>query len=338
MFKKILLIVFLIIITSCHKDNPVSNNDDNQQPTETNENKWVSKTNMPTARGYFCGAEVDGKMYLFGGMLDLAFNNSDAVEAYDLETDTWTEENKMPEKIFGQAAVELNGKIYIFGGRTGDLYSGVSSNHSYLYDPATDSWTRIADMPASKAFIAAAVIDGKIYTLGGSTIGYEALTSLYMYDPESNTWEKKANLQRGRSLPTANVYNGKIYVIGGGEADADVAGTAFPYFDVYDPSNDSWNSKEDISQPRVGHGSGIINNKLYICGGFSSNTELRDLNEYDFENDTWTAKTAMPTTRRCFVSSTYNNKLFVFGGISGAAGAQSVLKSVIVYTPPGTSN
>jgi N-acetylneuraminic acid mutarotase len=338
MLKKFLIFCFLLSIISCHKDNPTSSGGEDQQPVATNENKWVAKSNMPTARGYFCGAEVDGKIYLFGGILDLSGNNSDAVEVYDLETDSWTAKNKMPEKIFGQAAAVLDGKIYTFGGRKGALYSGTTLNYTYLYDPAADSWTRKTNMLTSMAFLTASIINGKIYTIGGAHEGYECSSVVQMYDPATDTWTTKASLKNSRSGHTANVFNDKIYVIGGGDSENAGPGTAFPYFDVYDPANNFWESKENLTQSRIGHGSGIINNKLYICSGFSSNTELNDLREYDFNSNLWTTRAPLPAPRRMFVACVYNDKFFIFGGISGGVGAQSILKSVIVYTPPAASN
>jgi N-acetylneuraminic acid mutarotase len=216
MLKKFLFICFLLSIISCHKSNPAAAAGENQQPAATSENKWIAKANMPTARGYFCGAEVDGKIYLFGGLLDLSFHNSNAVEVYDPETDSWTTKNKMPETIFGQAAVELNGKIYIFGGRTGDIYNGTTLNYTYLYDPVADSWTKKTDMPLPRAFLTASVIDNKIYLIGGSSVGYEGSSTVLMYDPASDMWITKARLPRPTAGHTANVFNGKIYVIGGG--------------------------------------------------------------------------------------------------------------------------
>ncbi len=331
MFIKFILISFLLIITSCHKNNPVSSGGDNQQTTE---NKWVEKTSMPTARAYLCGAEVNGKIYLFGGIKDLSGHNSDDVESYDPDTDTWTMKNKMPGKIFGQVAVELNGELYVFGGRTGDLFNGTTLKYTYLYDPSTDSWTRKADMPGPRAFMAASVINEKIYIIGGSTSGFYGSFLVQMYDPIFDTWMAKASLEIGRAYSTSNVYNGKIYVIGGGTSSTDAAGTAYPNFDIYEPLNDSWAPMKDIPQARIGHGSAILNGKLYICGGFTSdNIELKDLNEYDFNNDNWTIRASMPSYRRCFVSSAFNNKFFIFGGISGGIGAQQILKSVLEYTP-----
>ncbi len=333
MVKKILLFCFLISITSCQKDNPVSPNEGGS--TQTTGNTWTAKTGMPTARGYFCCAEVNGKIYLIGGLIDLTPEISDDVEMYDPETDKWTIKNHMPEKILGMAAAAVDGKIYTFGGRTGALYDGTTLDYTYLYDPATDTWTRKTNIPEPRAFLTASVIDGKIYTIGGAYSRYEGAAEVQVYDPATDTWTPKASLPKGSALSSAAVFNGKIYVVGGGTSNDAGAGTPFADFEVYDPSNNFWESKEDITISRVGHGSGVINNKLYICGGFSYSTELSDLMEYDFSKDSWTTRAAMPSTRRCFATCVHNNKMYIFGGVIGIGGTGHTISSVIEYTPLG---
>jgi N-acetylneuraminic acid mutarotase len=325
MSKKILLCCILLSFIYCNKENTTSPLDENQQ------NKWITKTNMPTARGYCCGAQIDSEFYVMGGMIDLS-HNSDAVEVYNLKTDTWTVKNQMPEKILGLAAVALDGKIYTFGGRTGHIFSGTTLNYTYMYDPVYDSWTRKTDMSTARALTTASVIGGKIYIIGGAITGYEGTALVLMYDPVSDTWTTKKSLPRGRAGHTANLFDGKVFVIGGGTASQDDAGTAYPDFDVYDPVNNSWDSKADMARGRIGHGSGIINNKLYICGGFSGNNPLKDLMEYDFNDDTWTSRTSMPSDRRCFASCVYDGRLFIFGGITGSSGGPAIT-SVAMYIP-----
>ena len=292
---------------------------------------WTTRTNMPTARQYFACVETNGKIYTFGGSIN-PMNSTDAVEVYDPETDTWTTKNKMPEEMLGLAAVALNGKIYIIGGRIGDSYSGTTLNYTYLYDPDSDSWTRKADMPISLAYPTSSVVDGKIYVIGGATSGYRGLTTVQMYDPSTDSWTSKADLPRAKVLHTANVHDGKIYVIGGGYAAGNSGGVVFADFDVYDPVSDSWSPNDDIVQARLGHGSAVLNDELYILGGFTTNTVLQDLEEYNFNTNKWNTKPPLPSTLRGFACCVYDNKLFVFGGVSGGSGASAIHK-VYVYSP-----
>jgi len=329
MVKKVLFSCLLLSIISCQKNNPVSPT--TSAPTT---DTWTAKASMPTARAYLSGAEVNGKVYLIGGLTDAA-HSSDAVEAYDLASNTWTTKNKMPESIGGLAAVEYGGKIYTFGGRTGHVFSGTTLNHTYLYDPVADSWTRKADMPEARTLLTAVAVNGKIFAIGGATTGYMGSEIVEMYDPLTDTWSVKSSLEVGVALPATSVFDGNIYLTGGGSGDTDGPGTAYPYFQFFDTTSGSWSLKTSLTKGRIGHGSGVIAGKMYICGGFLSTTTLNDLGEYDFSTDTWTSRTVMPSPRRCFASCVWNDRLFVFGGMSANA---TVLASVAAYTPPAASN
>ena len=342
MLKKILLISFLLIITSCHKNNPVSSTDGN---TQTNENKWITLANMNYARGFFCSAEANGKVYLFGGFTSPGI--SDVVEEFNLQTNVCRVKNNMPKKICGMAAAEVDGKIYIFGGRTDDVYYGTTLNYTYQYDPAADSWVRKKNMPSSRAYLTASVVNGKIYAIGGCTVGYTGSFVVQEYDPVSDEWTAKESLPIGTGFHTASVFNEKICIIGGGTSPSGGStGTSSPYFLIYDPVNDSWISKADLDPSRWAHGSGIINNKLYVCGGISSYVQggsdhftlLHDLLEYDFSSDKWTTGTSMPSHLRAFQTYVYNNKLYIFGGLNGdPKGTHAALTSILQYIPPSAS-
>ena len=62
-------------------------------------------------------------------------------------------------------AVVVNGKIYAIGGSAGHRDRLVSAVEAY--DPATDTWTRKADMPTARTYFSASVVNGKIYAIGG---------------------------------------------------------------------------------------------------------------------------------------------------------------------------
>ena len=61
------------------------------------------------------------------------------------------------------ATAEVDGTIYAIGGSP-DL--GVVAT-VYAYDPAGGLWSTRTDMPTPRSMAAAAVVDGKIYVIGG---------------------------------------------------------------------------------------------------------------------------------------------------------------------------
>lgn len=110
----------------------------------------------------------------------------------------------VPTPRFGLCVSVVNGKIYAIGG-----FSSLPIVEEY--DPATDTWTRKANMPFGKHWFATCVLDGKIYAIGGSG----PVSTVEEYDTAADTWVKKANMPTRRSLLATSAVNGKIYAIGG---------------------------------------------------------------------------------------------------------------------------
>jgi len=104
------------------------------------ENSWTTTKSMPTARGGFGVAVVNGKIYAIGGSnnaTQLAVN-----EEYNPVTDTWTTKAPMPTARSGFAIAVYENRIYCIGGTTGDSVNVVSgfTGVTEVYDPETDTW------------------------------------------------------------------------------------------------------------------------------------------------------------------------------------------------------
>ena len=89
-------------------------------------------------------------------------------------------------------AVLNDGKLYAVGGYSGD--DALSSVERY--DPALDAWEAVAPMAEARFFHAVAVLDGKLYAVGGQNYGL--LSSVERYDPATNAWEAVAPMAAAR--------------------------------------------------------------------------------------------------------------------------------------------
>jgi N-acetylneuraminic acid mutarotase len=177
----------------------------------------------------------------------------------------------MPTVKTSPGIAVVDGIIYVIGG-FGD--SGVpgppwlASSIVYAYDPATDEWTKKADMPTARLHIGVCVIDGQIYVSGGLTKWDLAsgVPTVEIYDPATDTWTQASDMPWVRHRHSASVVAGKIYIIGG-------AGEALQLFstvDMYDPAAGAWTTAADFPIPRAVAATAVVDGRIYAIGGASS--------------------------------------------------------------------
>ena len=131
---------------------------------------WVRKTDIPEARNHFGIAALDGKIYVFGGQTghDDAAVPLKTSYVYDVAANTWTRKADMPSPIshIQESVVVYKSKIYAFGGNNP---VNVINSIAREYDPATDKWRLLSDIPSARSGASAAVIGDTFYLNGGRT-------------------------------------------------------------------------------------------------------------------------------------------------------------------------
>ena len=87
------------------------------------------------------------------------------VRAYNVATNTWTSKRDMPAARYGMnGAGVIDGKIYVTGGFAEPASQGPSAS-VFVYNPASNTWTRKRDMPAAGGYGVTGVIGGKLYVV-----------------------------------------------------------------------------------------------------------------------------------------------------------------------------
>jgi N-acetylneuraminic acid mutarotase len=113
--------------------------------------------------------------------------------------------------------------------------------------------------------MAAAVVDGKIYVIGGRIPFGGGSNSNEQYDPVTDTWTTKAILPDFRYGLAAAAVNGKVYTIGGSGGS-----TYTDLNDVvreYDPAMDTWTTKSPMPTGRLDFVAAAFNGRIYAIGG-----------------------------------------------------------------------
>ena len=254
----------------------------------------------------------------FAGDMDIITKNSIKSSVVD----SWVAKSAMPTKRRFLTSAVVDGKIYCIGGRMKEYTQPIYLNTVEVYDPKTDTWETKKPMPTKRGYLTSAVVDGKIYCIGGGLdAGNIRLNTVEVYDPKTDTWETKKPMPTGRATLISGVVNGKIYCMGGiGGVDV---------IEVYDPKTDTWETKRPMPNGRTDFTGSVVNGKIYCIGGFDKSYNYISTTEvYDPATDTWTTKAATPTPRRAFTSSAVDGKIYCAGGHNG-----SYLDVVEVYDP-----
>ena len=157
----------------------------------------------------------------------------------------------MPVARSCHTATVVDGKIYVVGGHEEDPEDEdpeVATDRVDVYDPAADSWQQLATMPTVKHSHAAAVVDGKIYVVGGGLPGSELFSdALEAYDPVADTWTTLASLSPSRAYHAAAVVDGKLCVFGGYTTETIKTSNCFSNLvEVYSPASNSWARAADL--------------------------------------------------------------------------------------------
>ncbi|MCR3922953.1 MAG: hypothetical protein NUK65_10650, partial [Firmicutes bacterium] len=140
-------------------------------------------------------------------------------------------------------------------------YSGVSATE--VYDPSTDTWTTASQIPTPVTGHVSAVVNNKIYIIGGAV----GVTLNQIYDPETDMWSIGTPLPTGVDSAAAGVTAGdtdteRIFVLGGKQGL-----DAVKLNQVYDPETDTWSTGTPMPTARYGLGVAVVNDSLYAIGG-----------------------------------------------------------------------
>ncbi len=235
---------------------------------------WKRIADLPYVVVEAASGVICGKLYLAGGYVS-GDGNQQTKHAlvYNPETDSWKRIADLPYEVTGAAAGVICGKLYVVGGFIGSGDNQKVLKNVLVYNPVTDSWKRIADLPYAVGFAAAGVICNKLYLAGGiDALGNTTKNSL-VYNPTSDSWKRIKELPYAVYGSTPGVICGRLYVVGGIIGSDDISGDIVTNQGlVYNPVTDSWKPISKQKTTTAVSASGVICNKLYVVGGELNST------------------------------------------------------------------
>jgi N-acetylneuraminic acid mutarotase len=202
---------------------------------------WKAIAQLPVKRCSAIAEQVDGKIYLIGGLEPLENGRGTRVsglnQMYDPASNTWTNRSPMPTTRNHAFSGAVNGKIYVIGGRLGAGNVPATTNIDTVeeYDPAANLWGVVKErMPTARSGGGSTVCNGRIYAGGGEWITrelYAAFRALEAYDPATNTWQVMPSLPGAVHGNAMGCIGNRLHTVsgkmrGGGPSDAQDPATA----------------------------------------------------------------------------------------------------------------
>jgi N-acetylneuraminic acid mutarotase len=182
------------------------------------------------------------------------------------------------------------------------------------YAVSSQTWTTGTSMPTARTEVAGAVLDGKIYVIGGYDESGKTTDVVEVYDPHTDRWSRASSLPEPEDHAAAAIYDGKLFVVGGYVTIGGQRTSTNNSF-IYDPSADKWEEIKSMPTPRGALAANFINDILYVIGGQDASRKTVSTNEaYKPKTDTWTERQPMPTIRHHLASAVIDGKLYVIGG------------------------
>lgn len=250
----------------------------------------------------------------------------------------WRRGTSAPIMRAEAVGASVGAKLYVFGGINGpgSDYAYPVTARSDVYDPATDTWTRLRDMP--EAFTHTNVtVDGTTLWFVGSYVGKTpgpGTAQVWKYDTLTDSWSRGPDLPEPRGSGASALVGRTLHYFGGAD-DKRKDRTTHWALNLDDPAG-AWVRRADMPMSR-NHMSGIaVGGKVYAIGGQTGDRDaardVANVDVYDPATDTWSAAAPLPGPRSHTNCSTllFEGKILVIGGESGP---EQYNREIYAYDP-----
>lgn len=258
-------------------------------------------------------------------------------------------------------AVVLDGELVVVGGFVVPAPGRTAVTESVeAYDPASDTWRTLAELPDPRHHAMATVVDGRLFVLGGfSSAGFEPTDTVWELTDVG--WEQRTPIPSPVAAGAAVSVDGSIYVVGGVPAggllryelegdrwvtlaspevtrehlaavvlDGEIwaiagrwRGEIFSSTEIYDPESDTWRPGPSLMQPRSGFGATTFGDTIAVAGGeiFGPDESLDSLELLD--DGSWSLGEALPFGIHGNPLVFVPDRLYLPGGSTRAGGVDN---------------
>lgn len=174
---------------------------------------WSDGPSLPQQRGSGGLGLVDNKLYFTSGE-DRARQSHTETWMLDLNNTAagWKSRAPIPQGKTHFGTVVIDGQMYVMGGQIGVDETATIVATAHRYDPKTNTWTRLKDLPIPMSHYSPATIarGGKVFLFGGEQHFTQESNQVLEYDPKTNTYQTRTPLPVTRAAAMAGVIGDQI--------------------------------------------------------------------------------------------------------------------------------
>ena len=168
------------------------------------------------------------------------------------------------------------------------------------------AWRRIADMPTARSEVAAGILRGVVYVVGGLGGGDVVETLVSDRWVAAARYPLSVDHAMAAGIDTAGTPG--LYVFGGNVNGVSTA-RSFRFFGA-----DGWKEIAAMPAPRSQGAAVAIGAKIYVVGGVNVDRLVSPTYAYDTATDRWSTVAAIPTPRDHLAAAALGGKVCAVGG------------------------
>jgi serine/threonine-protein kinase PknK len=167
-------------------------------------------------------------------------------------------------------------------------------------------WRALPDAPTARLMMAWAVLNDKIWVLGGLRNGV-ALQTVESYDPHTGAWQTGPPLPIPLHHAAAATYRGEVVVLGGAsEALAQASNKVFAL------RGGNWVELPTLTHARAAPAAAVVGDKLVAVGGQNAKKLVPQTEVFD--GTSWRDAADLPTPREHLAAASDGTFVYAVGG------------------------
>ena len=241
------------------------------------------------------------------------------------QTIVWKQLADLPEGYYCGEAVTLNNEIYFVAGRN-DIST---TPFFYKFNPKTNQWIKLADIPNPATNLALAAVKGKIYAIGGDKFQ----NTNREYNLQTNTWKILEPMPTARQHIDCGIIDNEIFIMGGLTSWKNISQKN----EAYDVLSNSWSEKAAIPSLRNNAAVVTLGSLIYVIGGAGTKDniwgDILTVETYNMNSDKWVRKGDLPLLLFKPGAVVVNDEIIVLGGQTRINGKDDCSDKVFIYKP-----